>query len=153
LKEPSGTIYHFLASTANGNLLDYILDRVGNRVTLTYSGKLVTSVTDGFGNAAQLQYDSLGHITSLTDPAGRVTTYTYHNYTVDRGTQVNYSFLETVTESAGTTTFTWMNEGTENSVIFPKAALRLIASLRLVSRPLRTRIAHTSTSPMMLLAV
>ncbi len=54
-----------------------LVDKNGNTQTFTFSGNLITKVTDPVGRTATLEYNSYGQLISITDPAGRVTTYTY----------------------------------------------------------------------------
>ncbi|MGH8457854.1 MAG: DUF6531 domain-containing protein, partial [Nevskiales bacterium] len=49
----------------------------GESFTLSYSGNLLTSVTDQFGRSLALAYNGQGRITTLTDPANQVTSYAY----------------------------------------------------------------------------
>ena len=115
ITESDGTLSHFLldiqANSTNRQLLDYIQDLNGNRITLTYTNDLVTSVVDNFGNTITFAYDSLGHIVKATDPVGRVTTYTYDI----KNDSLNSTFLTSVTDVSGTTSFTW-NEGGASGV-------------------------------------
>ncbi|MBV9764303.1 MAG: hypothetical protein JOZ48_05605 [Acidobacteriaceae bacterium] len=70
----SGT--HFLV---NGPVwpLTKIVDRNGNTTTLTYTGGNLTAVTDTYGRTVALGYNAENHVTSVTDPLGRVTTFQY----------------------------------------------------------------------------
>ncbi|MGB7985008.1 MAG: Ig-like domain repeat protein, partial [Terracidiphilus sp.] len=113
--ERNGVSKHFIAdpvSNANSrHLLDFIQDLNGNRITLTYTNDLVSSVTDSVGNAISYTYDSLGHITQSTDPEGRITTYAYDI----KSDRLNSTFLTSVTNASGTTTIAW-NEGGPSGV-------------------------------------
>jgi RHS repeat-associated protein/uncharacterized repeat protein (TIGR01451 family) len=100
--DAAGTQHVFLA---NGQL-NYVQDTNGNRITLgynaqnqlvtltysnpadptqateqltlTYSGQgLVSQVADGTGNTWAYQYDSAGHLLSVTGPGNLTTSYTY----------------------------------------------------------------------------
>ncbi|HRZ56729.1 MAG TPA: RHS repeat-associated core domain-containing protein, partial [Candidatus Paceibacterota bacterium] len=79
LTEPEQTFWQF---RSNG-LLDFVEDSNGNRTTLAYAGRLVTSVSHSCGKQFQLSYDGQGRLLQLTDPVGsgteddRVTTYEY----------------------------------------------------------------------------
>ena len=58
-------------------MLTSIVDRNGNRTTLTYTSGLLTSITNAYGRSMTLAYNAQNHLTSLTDPAGRVTQFQY----------------------------------------------------------------------------
>ena len=79
LAEADGTVWQFRSQ----NLLDYVQDPNGNRITCGYSGTLLTSLTHSSGKQILLAYDGAGRIVSLTDPVGagsaddRVTSYEY----------------------------------------------------------------------------
>ncbi len=107
LTEPDGQLFHF-AVNGSGFQFDYVQDRDGNRVNITYTGALVTGATDAFGDSIAFQYDSLGHIIQATDQAGRVTTFTYDIL----GDKQRSTFLTGVTDATGTTTIKWNEGGT-----------------------------------------
>jgi RHS repeat-associated protein len=112
LTESNGMVYHFKPGAGPLNqVLDYIQDLNGNRITLTYTNNLVSSAVDSVGNTISFVYDSLGHITQSTDPVGRVTTYTYDIM----NDSLHSTFLTSITDSAGTTSFAW-NEGGQSGV-------------------------------------
>jgi len=115
ITESDGIQYKFVLDTqpnsTSRQLLSYIQDLNGNRITLAYTNDLVTGVADNFGNTITFAYDSFGHITQATDPEGRVTTYTYDI----KSDSLNSTFLTSVTTPAGTTTLTW-NEGGPSGV-------------------------------------
>jgi RHS repeat-associated protein len=110
LTDADGTLSHFIPG-ADGYVLDYLQDRDGNRTTLTYTNNLVSSVNDAFGNRLSYQYDSLGHITQVTDAAGRTTNYSYNILDDTR----HSTFLTSVTSALGTTSITW-NQGGASGV-------------------------------------
>ena len=85
-----------LYTFSSNGLLTQIADDHGNAQTLSYSGDLLTSVTDGLGRTMSLQYDSTKQLTNVTDGSrsasfmqtgsfltsssdalGNTTTYTY----------------------------------------------------------------------------
>jgi RHS repeat-associated protein len=92
-----GTLYHF----GENEPLQFVRDRNGNQVTLTWSngtGGNITQVTspngrwirftydasnriilatDNIGRSVQYGYDALGRLSAVTDPNGGVTTYGY----------------------------------------------------------------------------
>ena len=115
LTESTGIVYKFIldpqANTTGRQLLSYIQDLNGNRITLTYTNNLVTNAVDSFGNTIAFAYDSLGHITQSTDPEGRVTTYTYDI----KSDSLNSAFLTSITNSSGTASLAW-NEGGPSGV-------------------------------------
>jgi RHS repeat-associated protein len=112
LSEKNGMVYHFKPGAGPLNqVLDYIQDLNGNRVTLTYTNGLVSSAVDAVGNTISFVYDSLGHVTQTTDPVGRVTTYTYDI----KSDSLHSTFLTSITDSTGTTGFAW-NEGGPSGV-------------------------------------
>ena len=73
LRETDGTLTHFLAS----GQVDYVQDTNGNRITAGYTGGLLTSLTHSDGQSLQIAYNAAGRITSVTDPFGRKTIFTY----------------------------------------------------------------------------
>jgi RHS repeat-associated protein len=112
LTETNGMVYHFKPGAGPLNqVLDYIQDLNGNRITATYTNGLVTSVVDSVGNTISFVYDSLGHITQSTDPVGRVTSYTYDI----KSDTLHSTFLTSISDSTGTTSFAW-NEGGPSGV-------------------------------------
>lgn len=61
---------------ATGKLLN-VTDRMGNTQTLTYSGRLLSAVSNNFGQTLLLAYDSQNRLSSVTDPRGGTTQYDY----------------------------------------------------------------------------
>src|SRR5262249_55683990 len=57
--------------------LDYYEDAAGNRTTAVYTGSQLTALTDAFGGRVDFAYNAQGRISQITDPVGRVTTFTY----------------------------------------------------------------------------
>jgi RHS repeat-associated protein len=78
-----GPVYQLRASDGSVTVfradgtLDYVQDRDGNRITAGYKGSELTSLTHSDGDALVLSYNAQGRISQITDPAGRVTSYTY----------------------------------------------------------------------------
>ncbi len=76
---------HYQINESGGSLvvfrpdrrLDYIEDLNHNRVTCNYVGAYLDSWTDSRGNSVQLARNAQGLISSITDPVGRLTTFTY----------------------------------------------------------------------------
>ena len=73
LREKDGTTYSF---RPNGKL-DYVQDRIGNRITVGYIGNQLTSLTASNGEQLVLAYNGQGRIRQVTDAFGQVTTYGY----------------------------------------------------------------------------
>lgn len=73
LREADGGV---MAFRANGQV-DYVEDNNHNRITAGYTGNLLTSLNHSAGQKLQIAYNAAGRITSVTDPAGRVTSYAY----------------------------------------------------------------------------
>ena len=73
--DTDGTQYHFAVALLGQP--DYIQDRNGNKLTVTYAAEgglyppSLTSVTDAQGHTVTFQYDTHGHITKATDTVGR----------------------------------------------------------------------------------
>ena len=101
LTESSGMVYHFVPNpnVSADILLDYIQDLNGNRITINYTNGVVTSATTSTGDTLTYTWNSQGRIEQVTDPVGRVTSYTYDT----AGTH-----LLSITTSAGTTSFTYV---------------------------------------------
>ncbi len=104
LKLKNGTIYRF----GDVSPLQYIQDRYGNRITLTWSDRTGPGNTSGTGNILQVTspngrwikftYDSSNRITQAQDILGRTVTYTYNTA----------GQLSTVTDpKGGVTTYTY----------------------------------------------
>ncbi len=74
LTESNGLIQFF---SADGQL-NYIEDTNGNRITCTYSGGLLTSLTHSAGPAMTITYTN-GLISSVADHLNRQTKYTYND--------------------------------------------------------------------------
>ena len=62
--------------SATGQLTDE-RDRNGYTTTLSYTGGLLSAVTDPAGRILTVTNDASGHITKLADPAGRTVTFGY----------------------------------------------------------------------------
>ena len=73
LREGDGTVTSFLA---NGQL-NYVQDPSGNRVTAGYTGGLLTGLTHSNGDQLLFSYNAQNLISQVTDPAGRMSTYSY----------------------------------------------------------------------------
>ena len=93
LSEPDGTAIVF---NADGQI-DFIEDTNGNRLDAVYTGEQLTSLTDSFGNSLTFAYNDDSRIVTATD-SGRTTTYGYDE---------TGELLTSVTDEAGTTTYTY----------------------------------------------
>jgi len=56
-----------------------ILDRNQNKTGLSYAGGQLTSITDTYGRAITLTYNTSGHLAVITDPLGRTTRLQYNS--------------------------------------------------------------------------
>lgn len=65
--------YHF---AADGRLLE-LADRNGNALTFSYTGNLLTTITDTVGRTVALGYDANDRLASLSGPPSRSVTYAY----------------------------------------------------------------------------
>lgn len=63
-----------------GGRMTAMADRNGNTTTLAYTGSRLTSVTDAVGRAITFTYDGSGFVHTATDPLGRTWTYAYGNF-------------------------------------------------------------------------
>ncbi|MBK9443999.1 MAG: DUF1566 domain-containing protein [Comamonadaceae bacterium] len=78
--------------------LQSIADRNGNTIALSYTGALLTRITDTAGRPIDLSYDASGRITQLTDPLGRTVRFSYNpagdliTSTDPAGQITNYSY-------------------------------------------------------------
>ncbi len=95
-------------------------DTDGNRITAGYTGGQLTSLTASSGQYIDIAYNAAGLISSITDSAGRTTTYNYdptNTYLISvngfNGQTTNYTYdttsgdaaqnaLETITIPGGT---------------------------------------------------
>ena len=73
LTEQDGTV---TAYNPNGTL-DYVEDTDGNTITAGYTDGQLTSLTASSGQSLNIAYNAAGLIASVTDSAGRETTYQY----------------------------------------------------------------------------
>ncbi len=72
LKERDGFALSFAS-----NRLAYMEDTNGNRLTMGYTGTALTSIMHSNGDRLTIHYNTSGRIDSVSDPAGRTTSYTY----------------------------------------------------------------------------
>jgi YD repeat-containing protein len=73
LRETDRTLEVF---NPNGTLA-YMQDGNGNRITVSYTGGLLTSLTAADGDQIAISYNTAGLITQLTDPGNEVTTFAF----------------------------------------------------------------------------
>ena len=57
--------------------LNYVQDTNGNRITASYTNGLLTRLTHSSGQFLTLAYNAAGLVSTITDSAGRTTTYHY----------------------------------------------------------------------------
>jgi RHS repeat-associated protein len=104
--------------------LTRVVDRNGNTTTLTYAGGNLTGITDTYGRTTSLTYTAQKKLSSVTDPAGRVTKFQYDStghmltrITDPIGNSIQYSYntlyqLTSKTDKAGRT-FNYAYSGNE----------------------------------------
>ncbi|WP_119392177.1 RHS repeat-associated core domain-containing protein [Taklimakanibacter lacteus] len=93
-----------LVTYANGDVWAYELNgllkeiryKSGYSQTLAYTGINNTSITDNLGRSLQFAYDSLGLMTSMTAPDGKVYKYTYLNPVDTPHEDLNYMLKEVI---------------------------------------------------------
>lgn len=66
-----------IAAFNTGGRLTYLQDTNGNRITAGYTGGRLTSLTATSGQSISLAYNAAGLLSTVTDSAGRATTYSY----------------------------------------------------------------------------
>ena len=64
-----------VATFDNAGLLQRVQDRLGNAQVYGYTSGRLTSITDPAGKVTTLAYDAAGKLASITDPGGRVSTF------------------------------------------------------------------------------
>ena len=77
-----------------------MVDADGNTATITYSGTNIQSITDGAGRVTTFTYDSynnMSRLTQVTDPSGRISALTYdggnlQKVTYPDGTSVQFQY-------------------------------------------------------------
>ena len=74
-RKDSNLTYKF----ASDGKLTQIFDTNGNTLTMTYTGNLLTQVSNNFGKALSIQYNGDNRISSVTDPKGQTVLYGYTN--------------------------------------------------------------------------
>lgn len=74
LCEKDGLLWRFDPT----GLLSYVEEQNGNRITLTYTGGLLTGIAHSNGQSFALSYDGSSRIATLTDHAGQVIQYAYN---------------------------------------------------------------------------
>ena len=84
LRRKDSTLTYKFASDGR---LTGISDLNGNTLTLSYTGSLLTQVSNNFGKSLTIQYNGDNRISSVTDPRGQSVTYQYTNEDL---TRVNY---------------------------------------------------------------
>jgi|GEM_PF-3369385 len=93
LREKSGLVWRF----DGAGRLDYVAETNGNRLTMSYTGVLLSSITHSNGQVLQIVYDDAGRIARvehrLADNSVRATSYQY-----------NGEYLRAVTDPGSVTT-------------------------------------------------
>jgi RHS repeat-associated protein len=97
LRETDGSLAVF---NPDGTL-NYIEDTNGNKITANYTGGLLTSFVDATRDTVAFAYNAQGRITQVTDPVGRVSTYSY---------DPTGQLLLSVTDPTGTTSYTYVTD-------------------------------------------
>jgi len=100
---------------ANGNLeafrsdgkLDYVQDPNGNRVSCSYTGKLLTSLTHSSGQLLTFTYNSSGLISKVADTAGRQTVFDYD--------ATGQHLVSTIYPDATSAVYTYTDSGTASA--------------------------------------
>jgi len=77
---------------SNGKLLE-ISDLNGNTLALTYTGGLLTQVSDNFGKSLSIQYNIDNRISSITDPKNQSILYEYTNGDLTKVTYPDQNFI------------------------------------------------------------
>jgi RHS repeat-associated protein len=95
LEEKNGLLFSFRPDGS----LDYEQDTNGNRITASYTNGLLALLTQSNGETLALAYNGQGRISQVTDPAGRITSYTY---------DASGEHLVSVTSPQGTTQYTYV---------------------------------------------
>lgn len=72
-------VFHDFTVPELAGRLKYVEDRLSNRITLIYSGKLLTQIQDSMNRNIELEYDANGLLTGVTDFSGRMVNYEYEN--------------------------------------------------------------------------
>ena len=78
MTEKDGTRYNFSAA----GLISSMADRNGNTLSFSYSGGNLATVTDPAGRSTTFAYDAAGPLATLTDPSGSRYTLTYSGSTL-----------------------------------------------------------------------
>lgn len=118
LQAVDGTITRFRV----GGEIDYVRDNNNNRVTMSYSGGRLSGLAHSNGSSLAIAYNGAGRIASISDSAGRTTTFGYdatnnylltvtapdgkitsHSYQLTGDERVRHALLSV--ERAGTSTF------------------------------------------------
>ena len=93
IKDKSGNQLKFVPS----GYLNQIIDNNGNTLTLSYTGIVLSKITDGAGRVTILDSNAQGYLLGITDPAGRRTSFSYTGInlttiTYPDGKQTKYTY-------------------------------------------------------------
>jgi RHS repeat-associated protein len=90
--------YSFKTRYRSDGKLDFVQDKNNNRITPSYTGSQITSLTHSAGGSLSIAYNGAGRISSISDSAGRVTNYFY---------DPSDTFLLSVSGPTGLTSYTY----------------------------------------------
>ncbi len=99
LRETTGEVTAFRPD----GLLHFVQDRNGNRITATYEGTQLSTLTHSNGSMLKISYNGQGRVRDVVDPSGAVVSYTYDE---------SGEHLVRVTTDAGTTEYSYAAETT-----------------------------------------
>jgi RHS repeat-associated protein len=109
---PDQTTMHF---NSEGQLTSEA-DRNGNALTMSYESGHLTSVTDGAGRKLTFSYNGEGEVESAKDPMGHTVKYTYEGGNLASVTQPGESALRWQFKYNGEHELTDETDGSENTV-------------------------------------
>ncbi len=145
ITDTDGNVLEFDSTT---NKLVKILDKNGNYATITRNAYgRVSYVTDSFGRSFHFLYDlNTGKMTSVSDPSGR---YTYFSYTGDNLTAITYPDGMSISfqYSDGKVSRIINPDGTKTSFTYSNSKLYRVNSIPSDSNTAEdyTRIAYSTT--------
>jgi len=108
MERADGSVWRFFAfsstapTTEPPGYIKEMVDRNGNTISFEYTGGKLTSIIDTVGRALTLTYVGSNWLESVTDHAGRLVTYTYHDGSgAGRGDDLQFVSLPSVTQPDG----------------------------------------------------
>ena len=90
LRRKEGNLTYRFASDGS---LTQISDFNGNAITFTYTGGLLTQVSDNFGKSLSIQYNTDNRISSIIDPKNQSTLYEYTSGDLTKVTYPGQNFV------------------------------------------------------------